>query len=451
MKSADENQDTVPGEWSRAIAERSRAAATAVAWASTAQKNAALRGMASLLCAHGDQLVTANDNDLKAAREKGISGSLLDRLLFDHKKVASRIESLERIAQLPDPVGQVFRLERRPNGLTAGRMRVPLGVILMIYEARPHVTVNGGALALKSGNAIILRGGAEAEQCNRLLGELWADALDAAGLPKEAVQVVSCGHDAVAELLRLNDLIDLVIPRGGKGLIRSVAEQSRIPVIKHFEGVCHVYIGDRADTRKALRIVLDSKLLMPAVCNAAETVLLDISMRGWLPLLVSALSDNGVEVRGCPIVCEDVPVTKPAREADWRTEYLDMILSVKVVDGLDAAMEHIARYGSGHTDVIVTENYSHAQRFVREVDSSVVLVNASTMFCDGATLGMGAEIGISTDKLHARGPMGLEELTTYKHVIWGEGQVMGDLEAWQNHLVAESEKPDQARMKSVER
>ncbi len=417
-------------ETPRLVAERARAATVQVAAAETSTKNAVLGRMAALLLDHCDELVAANRKDREAAKAHGTTGALLERLVFDRDKVLSCVKSLGLIAGLPDPVGGISQVQRTLNGLMAGRMRVPLGVILMVYEARPHVTVNGGAFAMKSGNAIILRGGSEARECNGLLGRLWSEALANEGLPKDAVQVVSFGHDAVGELLRLDDLIDLVIPRGGKGLIRAVTKQSSIPVIKHFSGVCHVYVGEQADTQKALDIVLDSKLLMPAVCNAAETVLVDASMRHWLPQLVAALGNNGVEVRGGPVVCEDVPGTRPATEEDWGTEYLDLIYSVKVVDGLDAAIEHMSKYGSGHTDVIVTENYSQAQRFLRRVDSAVVLVNASTMFCDGATLGMGAEIGISTDKLHARGPMGLQELTSYKHVIWGEGQVMGDTNAW---------------------
>jgi glutamate-5-semialdehyde dehydrogenase len=381
--------------------------------------------MAALLDERCGEVITANEQDLEQARQAGIKGSLLDRLAFSKAKIQSRVTSLNKIAALPDPIGQVFEQQRRPNGLVVSRMRVPLGVIFMIYEARPHVTVNAGAFSLKAGNAVICKGGGEAQRCNTLLGQLWTEALETAGLPGDAVQVVSLSHEAVDELLGMQEKIALVIPRGGKELIRAVSERSRIPVIKHFEGVCHVYVGDRADTDKALKIVLDSKLLMPAVCNAAETVLIDESIRPWAPFLLKALIDNGIEVRGCPLLCQDIPEIRPAQEEDWYTEYLDTIYSVRIVEGLDEAMAHISQYGSGHTDSIVTENYSHAIRFVREVDSSVVLVNASTMFCDGESLGMGAEIGISTDKLHARGPMGLNELTSYKHVIWGEGQIMG--------------------------
>ena len=408
------------------IATRARKAFDAVSTADTEAKDSVLRRMATMLEHRAAQVVEANERDLEAARDKGVRGALLERLVFDKKKVLSRVVSLIKIATLPDPVGQIRGLTRLPNDLMAGRMRVPLGVIFMVYEARPHVTVNGGAFALKAGNPIILRGGSEAVECNTLIGSFWREALESEGLPPDAVQVVTFGHEGVAEMLTRNDLIDLVVPRGGKDLVRTVAEQSRIPVLKHYDGVCHVYVDHHADTTKALDIILDSKLLMPAVCNAVETVLLDAPLTPWLPLLLGALREKGVEVRGCPVVQQADETVKPATDADWRTEYLDTILSIRVVDGLGGAIDHIGRYGSGHTDAIVTENYSHAQRFLREVDSSVVLVNASTMFCDGESLGMGAEIGISTDRLHARGPVGLEDLTTYKHVILGDGQTMGD-------------------------
>jgi glutamate-5-semialdehyde dehydrogenase len=410
---------------SREIAAHANAGARAIGSAPAAVKNAVLERMADLLHEHTDDVIAANAADLAAARAGGIQGSLYERLAFDRDKLQSRIEALKNIARLPDPIGQVIEMKQLFNGLTAARVRVPIGVLLMIYEARPHVTVNAGAFAVKSGNAVICKGGSEALTCNRLLGSLWAEALRQAGLSPDVVQVVDLNHDDVEQLLTMKDDINLVIPRGGKELIRAVAEKSRIPVIKHFEGVCHVYIGDRADYRKALQVVLDSKLLMPSVCNAAETVLVNASVQNMLPDLIAALQRNGVQVRGCPVVCRAAPGVREAIEDDWYAEYLDKIYAVRVVDGLDAAMHHIATYGSGHTDVIVTENYSEARRFAREVDSAVVLVNASTMFCDGETLGMGAEIGISTDKLHARGPMGLNELTSYKHVIWGEGHIMG--------------------------
>ncbi|MFP4176073.1 MAG: glutamate-5-semialdehyde dehydrogenase [Candidatus Brocadiia bacterium] len=408
------------------IVVKANEAAESVSTAGTEVKNAVLRRMARLLEENMGEIVAANEKDMARARETGIARSLVNRLAFGESKVRSRIESLEKIAALPDPVGQIGEMEERPNGLMVGRMQVPLGVMLMIYEARPHVTVNAGAFALKSGNAIICKGGSEAENCNAVLGELWQQALEEAGLPGEAIQVLALSHEEVDDLLTREEDIDLVIPRGGEKLIESVSKQSRIPVIKHYAGRCHVYVGRQADPEKALSIVLDSKLLMPAVCNAVETVLVDEDMLDWVPDLVAELTDNGVEVRGCELVQAQALGVEPATEEDWETEYLDKTLSVRVVVGVEEAIEHISRYGSGHTESIVTENYSDARKFMREVDSGVVLVNASTMFCDGESLGMGAEIGISTDKLHARGPMGLEDLTTYKHVIMGEGQILAE-------------------------
>jgi glutamate-5-semialdehyde dehydrogenase len=409
-----------------ALTERACSGAEAISQAETDAKNAALLSMAGLLEERCSDIVAANEKDMEAAREAGLDAALVERLVFDRNKIESRMTSLQKIADLPDPVGQVSQMERRPSGLMVGRMRVPLGVILMIYEARPHVTVNAGAFALKSGNAIICKGGSEAENCNALLGELWREALAEAHLPPEAVQVVTLSHEEVDELLQRTGEIDLVMPRGGKKLIEVVSERSQIPVIKHYEGICHVYIGRDADTGKALPIVLDSKLLMPSVCNAVETVLIDEGMKEWIPMLVSGLQGNDVRVTGCAGVQEQVPGVDSATEEDWRKEYLGKTLSIRVVDGVESAIHHINYYGSGHTESIVTENYSVARSFVREVDSSVVMVNASTMFCDGESLGMGAEIGISTDKIHARGPMGLEELTSYKHVILGEGQILGE-------------------------
>jgi glutamate-5-semialdehyde dehydrogenase len=402
---------------------RAKSASRRIAAASTEQKNAAIGRMAHLLALNKKRLAGANRKDIEAGRKAGLPANLLGRLVFDEARVDSRIQSLHKIIDLPDPVGQIGEMERRPNGLMVGRMRVPIGVILMIYEARPHVTVNAGAFALKSGNAIVLKGGSEARHCNAMIGRLWVEALSRAGLPAASVQCIEADHEEVAGMLQLTEYIDLVIPRGGKGLIRSVVNQSKIPVIKHFEGICHVYIDDDADMNKAARITLNSKLLMPGVCNAAETLLISEKKGAGVPRMVRLLKQAGVEVRGCEKTRSLARGVRPASEEDWRTEYLDKILAVRIVKGIGEAIEHINTYGSGHTDSIVTENYTHANRFLREVDSGVVLVNASTMFDDGEELGMGAEIGISTDKLHARGPMGLRELTTYKFVVLGEDHI----------------------------
>ena len=382
--------------------------------------------MSQRLAARRRDIIAANEDDLADARAKGLPTRLIDRLRFGEAKIDARIRCLHKIEALPDPVGQMFAHDRRPNGLEVARMRVPLGVILMIYEARPHVTVNAGAFCLKAGNAAILRGGSEAKRCNALLGELWQEALAEAELPAEAIQVISGPHEQIDELLQQDAFIDLVIPRGGKSLIDAVSERSRIPVIKHFAGVCHVYLDDGADIDVGIRIAIDSKCLMPEVCNAMETLLVAESLAHRLPQVVDAFRIWDVKVKGCEETQRLVPGMEPATEEDWRAEYLDMAVSVRVVKDVDAAIDHINRYGSHHTDAIVTDSQSRARRFVERVDSGVVLVNASTMFCDGESLGMGAEIGISTDKLHARGPMGLEELTSYKFVIHGDGQVMGE-------------------------
>jgi len=407
------------------VARSSRAAATAVAKAPASQKNAALRAMRERLSARQADIVSANKADLAAAASHVEAVALLDRLRFGPAKIESRIASLGKIEALSDPVDEPIEVKRLPNGLEAARVRVPLGVILMIYEARPQVTVNAGAFCLKAGNAAILRGGSEARRCNDLLGRLWQESLAEAGLPETAIQVISGSHEEVTELLQLNEYIDLVIPRGGEGLIRSVAAASRIPVIKHFAGVCHVYIDEGADIERALDIALDSKCLMPEVCNAMETLLVAEVTAGELPRIVEAFRRHDVVVKGCDRTQSLAPRVEPATEEDWRTEYLDLTLAVRVVGGIEDAIDHINRYGSHHTDAIVTDSESRARRFLSEVDSAVVLLNASTMFCDGESLGMGAEIGISTDKLHARGPMGLNELTSYKFVIRGDGHIMG--------------------------
>lgn len=382
--------------------------------------------MCEKLADRKDDVLSANAEDLSRAESDGLEQKLVQRLSFGEGKIASRIRCLEKIRALADPVGQSFAASRRPNGLDVCRVRVPLGVILMIYEARPHVTVNAGAFCLKSGNAAILRGGSEARKCNEILGELWRESLREVSLPEDAVQVISGSHEEIGELLTLDEYVDLVIPRGGKGLIRSVAEKSRIPVVKHFEGVCHVYADDGADVDTAIKVAIDSKCLMPEVCNAMETMLVAEGLSGSVGEIVKAFGDHGVTVRGCERTRELADGVEPADEDDWRTEYLDMVVSIRMVGGVSEAIEHINKYGSHHTDSIVTDSESRARKFLAEVDSGVVLVNASTMFCDGESLGMGAEIGISTDKLHARGPMGLEELTTYKFNIRGQGHVMGD-------------------------
>ena len=413
----------------QAIARAARASFGVMAQAGRAAKDAALLGMARRLGERRGEIVAANAADIAQAQAEGVSQNLLDRLRFGEAKIDSRIASLGAVAGLADPVGQVFRHEKLENGLDVSRVRVPLGVVLMIYEARPHVTVNAGAFCLKAGNAAILRGGSEARRCNGLLGALWRESLEAAGLPGDAVQVISGSHEEIDKLLELDEYIDLVIPRGGKGLIEAVCAKSRIPVIKHFEGICHVYLDEARDVERevetGIRIVVDSKCLMPEVCNAAETLLVHEKLWCALPRIVGALQREGVGVRGCERTREAVPDVEAATQEDWATEYLDKVISVKVVGSLDEAIEHINRYGSHHTDAIVTQDVGHADAFAARVDSGVVLVNASTMYCDGASLGMGAEIGISTDKVHARGPMGLEELTSYKFVIRGKGNVMG--------------------------
>ncbi len=407
------------------VSQAARKAADVVAQAPTERKNHALTAMAARLESCSADIAAANEKDMQAARDNGVADNLVKRLRFGRDKIDSRVRSLRTIAGLADPVGDVFWRRRLDNGLDATRVRVPLGVILMIYEARPHVSVNAGAFCLKSGNAAILRGGSEAKNCNELLGRLWRESLIEAELPDDAIQLVGGSHADVDELLAMKDHIDLVIPRGGKRLIETVHRKSEIPVVKHFAGVCHVYVDGGADIDMAIPVILDSKCLMPQVCNAAETLLVARSQVPALPRIVSAMRDAGVRVKGCEQTRQAVRNVEAATDEDWTTEYLDMVMSVRVVDDVAGAVEHINTYGSHHTDVIVTSDNENGKLFRRMVDSAVVLTNASTMFCDGASLGMGAEIGISTDKLHARGPMGLEELTSYKFVISGDGQTMG--------------------------
>ena len=381
--------------------------------------------MAESLSAQKDFIQTENKKDLEAGREKGLSAAMLDRLALTDKVMEAMIGGLHEVIALPDPVGEVDEMIRRPNGLMVGRMRIPLGVIGMIYESRPNVTVDAAALCLKAGNAVILRGGSEAIHSNLALAKVLQDALAVENMNPAAIQVIPVAdREAVNVLLSLEDYVDLIIPRGGEGLIRFVAQNSRIPVLKHYKGVCHVFVDRDADFEMAANIVMNGKTQRPGVCNALETLLVHREISGsFLPLIGARLQKAGVELRGCPQTREIIAGIKAATEEDWFAEFLDLILAVRVVDDIDAAMDHIAVYGSQHTEVIVTANYANAQRFIREVDASAVMVNASTRFSDGGQFGLGAEIGISTTKLHAYGPMGLKELTARKFIVYGDGQV----------------------------
>lgn len=400
-----------------------KGAARMMAKAGSKEKNAALRLMAERLLSGAAGLKRENEKDLAAAQGKGLSKAMVQRLTLSDKVIAEMAQGLREVAELPDPVGAVTKMWRRPNGLLVGRVRIPLGVIGMIYESRPNVTADAAGLCLKSGNAIILRGGSEAIHSNLAIAAVLQAAMAEAGLPAAAVQLIPVtDRAAVDEMLRLEDYLDLIIPRGGEGLIRHVAANSRIPVLKHYKGVCHVYVDEGADLAMAADICFNGKCQKPGVCNAVETILVHEAEAGrFLPRLAERL--KGVEIRGCPKTRAVLPQAKEATEEDWGEEYLDLIVAVKVVDDLDHALDHIARYGSAHTEAIVTRDYARAQRFLAEADSSVVLVNASTRFNDGGQLGLGAEIGISTSKIHAFGPMGLEELTTTKFIVYGQGQV----------------------------
>jgi len=409
----------------REMALQARQAARALGSLSRGVKDQVLLRMAALLEARRAELQAANARDVEKARAEGHPAAFLDRLTLSDKVMAAMVQGLREVAALPDPVGEVVKMWRRPNGLWVGRMRIPLGVIGFIYESRPNVTVDAAALCLKSGNAIILKGGKEALHSNLALARLMQEVLEEYRLPPAAVQVIpSVAREATLELLRQDELVDLIIPRGGEGLIRFVAEHSRIPVLKHYKGVCHIFVDASADLDLAESVCFNAKVQRPGVCNAMETMLVHEGIAPeFLPRMHARFREAGVELRGCPRTCELDPQVKPATEADWGCEFLDLILAVKVVPDLDAALEHIARYSSNHTEAILTRDYDNAQRFLREVDSSVVLVNASTRFNDGGELGLGAEIGISTSKLHAFGPMSLEELTTTKFIVYGSGQI----------------------------
>ena len=407
------------------IGRRARIAAREVARADTGTKNHALIAAAKALRRDAKKLIAANAVDIQSAQIAGKDAAFIDRLTLTDKSIASMAEGLEQVARLPDPVGQISELHQQPSGIKVGRMRVPLGVIGIIYESRPNVTADAAALCLKAGNACILRGGSESVRSNLAIAACMHEGLRSAKLPEAAVQVVETpDRAAVGQLLTMNEYIDIIVPRGGKELIERVMRESRIPMIKHLDGVCHVYIDEGADLEKAIRIADNAKTQRYGVCNAMETLLVNEKIAPEvLPRLAKIYADKGVELRGDEEARKLVAAMKPATEQDWYTEFLAPILAVRVVKDLDAAMNHIAKYGSQHTDAIVTENEARAKRFLREVDSSSVLVNASTRFADGFEYGLGAEIGISTDKLHARGPVGLEGLTSQKFVVFGSGQI----------------------------
>jgi glutamate-5-semialdehyde dehydrogenase len=407
------------------VAQEAKAASQTLASLSSTVKNELLQQMAQSLLNHTEELIEANEKDLAAAREAGLTSAMFDRLALDAQRIRGMADGLREVAELPDPVGEVTNMQRRPNELQVGRMRIPLGVIGIVYESRPNVTADAAGLCLKSGNAVILRGGKEAFHSNLAIGKVLKSELERMHLPAAAVQVIeTTDRDAILELLKLEEEIDLIIPRGGEGLIRFVSENSRIPVIKHYKGVCHTFVDASADYEQAEKICINAKVQRPGVCNAMETLLIhqDIA-ETFVPRIAAAMRAQGVELRGCETTREFADEALAATEEDWYAEYLDLTLAVKVVENLDEAMEHIRKYGSLHTEVIVTRDYQNSQRFLREVNSSVVMVNASSRFSDGNQFGLGAEIGISTSKLHSFGPMGLEDLTTRKFIVLGDGQI----------------------------
>jgi glutamate-5-semialdehyde dehydrogenase len=425
IKAKNKSKDTRISTLLREIAEKAKTASQKLARTGTEARNKALLGMAQGLIDNAPYILDENAKDLAAAAAKRLSGAMTDRLRLDTARLEKIALGLGEVAALPDPVGEVVRMWRRPNGLQVGRMRIPLGVIAIIYESRPNVTADAAGLCVKSGNAVILRGGSETIRTNVAIGEVLRRASREAGIPEDSVQIIPVtDRDAVLEMLRLEEYIDLVIPRGGEGLIRFVAENSRIPVLKHYKGVCHIFVDESADEDMAEKISLNAKVSRPGVCNALETLLVHENIApAFLPRIARAFEAAGVELRGCAATREIIPGVKEATEADWYEEYLDLILSVKVVSGLEEAIAHIEKYGSMHTESIITQDYGNARAFVDGVNSSAVMVNASTRFADGFELGLGAEIGISTSRLHAFGPMGLEELTTTKFIVFGEGQV----------------------------
>jgi glutamate-5-semialdehyde dehydrogenase len=407
------------------VGRRARAAARVLARAETAPKDAALLAMADEIERGMTALIAANKTDLDAGRQAGLDAAMLDRLELNESRIKSMAEGLRQIATLRDPVGEITDLNYRPSGIQVGRMRVPLGVVGIIYESRPNVTADAAGLCLKSGNAAILRGGSEAIHSNRAVAACIHAGLKQAGLPADAVQVVeTTDRVAVGELITMNEFVDVIVPRGGKSLIERISAEATIPVIKHLHGICHVYIDDKADLDKAVKVAFNAKTQRYGTCNTMETLLVARAVADKvLPLLGKMYREKGVELRGCAVTQKILPGIKAATEEDWHTEYLAPILSIRVVENVDEAMDHIAGYGSQHTDSIVTEDFSRARRFLREVDSSSVMVNASTRFADGFEYGLGAEIGISTDKIHARGPVGLEGLTSVKFIVLGDGHI----------------------------
>ncbi len=407
------------------LGQRARTASRAMARANTGAKNDALLHIATALEAAQAELIAENAKDLDQGRKDGLDDALLDRLMLDEERIGGMAEGLRQIAALPDPVGEISDLNYRPSGIQVGKMRVPLGVIGIIYESRPNVTADAAALCLKSGNAAILRGGSEARHSNQAIASAIGAGLEAAGLPRDAVQVVeTTDRAAVGELITMPEFVDVIVPRGGKGLIARISQDARVPVIKHLHGVCHVYIDEKADLDKAVAIAFNAKTHRYGVCNAMETLLVDAAVAAEvLPLLATEYAKENVELRGCERTRAILSGINAATDADWDEEYLAPVLSIRVVDGLDEAIEHLHAHSSGHTESIVTEDYTRARRFLAEVDSSSVMVNASTRFADGFEYGLGAEIGISTDKIHVRGPVGLEGLTSQKFIVLGDGQI----------------------------
>lgn len=411
--------------YAQQLAQNARAAASELAPIAASRKNAWLQSVACTLREDTDAIVAANARDLEAGVQSGLTSAMLDRLQLTPDRIESLAKAVEHIISLPDPVGEIIEGQRRPNGLFVSRVRVPLGVVFFIYESRPNVTIDAAALCVKSGNTVILRGGSEAIHSNRALQAVIARTLVAEGLPQHAVQLVeSTDREIVGHLLSMGNLIDVTIPRGGKSLIERVAREATMPVIKHFDGICHVYVDASADEQMAVDITINSKCHRPGVCNAAETLLIhrDAASVLW-PRLARELQSRGVDLRCCPASLRMIDNAKAATDEDYATEHLDLILSVRIVDSLEQAIEHIRRYGSAHTDAIVTNSVASSMKFEAEVDSAAVVINASTRFNDGGELGMGAEIGISTDRFHARGPCGLRELTSYKFIVRGEGQI----------------------------